>query len=95
MYSQSPGSITLDKKLKIYSVSPVVVATGKVACRCRVAGSRIDFCRLHEQAEALLSACEYLRQILSTVKFANSEDENLIWKVVLPYLDDAIRHSQP
>ena len=56
-------------------------------------GCRIAFCQLHAQAESLLSACEYLRKVISTVKLATLGEENLIREIVLPYADDVIKRA--
>jgi len=71
----------------------VVEATGKFECRCQVVENKIAFCQLHAQAESLFSACEYLRKVISTVKLATLDEENLIREIVLPYADDVIKRA--
>ena len=51
-------------------------------CRCQVVKNKIAFCQLHAQAESLLSACEYLRKVISTVTLATLGEENLIQEIV-------------
>ena len=62
-------------------------------CECRIVGDKIAFCRLHEQAESLLAACDYLRKLISKVKLPKPEEENLIREIVLPYADDVIKRA--
>ena len=66
-------------------------ATPSIKCECRVVGDKIIFCRLHEAAESLLAACDYLRKIISTVQLARPEQENLIREIVLPHADNVIK----
>jgi hypothetical protein len=45
---------------------------------------------LHDNAERLLAACEYVRKFLSTLAVSRQEDAQLIRELVLPYLDNVI-----
>jgi hypothetical protein len=45
---------------------------------------------LHENAQRLLVACEYVRKFLTNLTVARQEDANLVRELVLPYLDNVI-----
>jgi hypothetical protein len=61
-----------------------------VICSCKVVDQKVQFCALHENAERLLAACEYVRKFLSALTVSRHEDSNLIRELVLPYLDNVI-----
>ena len=65
-------------------------AMPRIICRCAVVGQRIVFCPLHEEAESLLAACQYLRSFIADIKVERPGDANLIREVVLPYVDGVI-----
>ena len=71
----------------------VVEATLSIQCRCRVVGDKIVICRLHEEAEALVEKCAYLRKFISTVKVARVADEILIRDIILAYADNVIKRA--
>ena len=56
-----------------------------------IENNRILFCRLHEAANGLHSAVEYVRRMLPTFKPAEEEDRNMIEQVILPYLDRQLK----
>jgi hypothetical protein len=68
----------------------MVEATGPTNCTCKVVDNRIIFCPLHEGADGLLAACEYLRTFLRDVTLAEQKDQNMLREVILPYLDGQI-----
>jgi hypothetical protein len=70
-----------------------VDARSSFNCECRVVADKIVFCRLHEAAETLLAACDYLKKIISTVELARPEQENLIREIVLPYAEQVIERA--
>ena len=53
--------------------------------------NRIVFCKLHEAANGLYAALEYLRRMLPTFTPAEEKDRNMIQQVILPYLDNQLR----
>jgi hypothetical protein len=59
-------------------------------CHCTIVDETILFCALHNHAETLLEACQYVRKFMATLKAARSEDQNFIQELVLPYLENAI-----
>jgi hypothetical protein len=61
-----------------------------VLCSCKVVEERLRFCALHENAQRLLVACEYVRKFLTNLTVARQEDANLVRELVLPYLDNVI-----
>ena len=61
-----------------------------VNCGCKVADDKVRLCALHDNAERLLAACEYVRKFLSTLAVSRQEDSHLIRELVLPYLDNVI-----
>ena len=61
-----------------------------VHCRCKVVDEKVQFCALHENAQQLLAACEYVRKFLTTLPVTRKEDTNLVRELVLPYLDNVI-----
>jgi hypothetical protein len=61
-----------------------------VICSCKVVDEKVEFCALHDNAERLLAACEYMRKFLSTLAVSRQEDTHLIRELVLPYLDNVI-----
>jgi hypothetical protein len=65
-------------------------ATPPVLCGCKVVDEKLQFCALHENAQQLLAACEYVRKFLTTLTVARQEDTNLVRELVLPYLDNVI-----
>ena len=71
----------------------MVHAITLIVCRCTVAGNRIVFCLCTSRTDSLLRACEYLRQMLMTIKPANAGEEVFIKQVVLPYANDAIARA--
>ena len=60
-------------------------------CHCKIENNRILFCRLHEAANGLYSAVEYVRRMLPTFKPAEEEDRNMIEEIILPYLDRQLK----
>jgi hypothetical protein len=72
----------------------MVEATGPSACSCKVVGNRIMFCPLHESAESLLAACEYIRSFLRGVTLTEQKAQNLIREIILPYLDGQIAAAE-
>jgi hypothetical protein len=63
-------------------------------CECRIERGRIAFCPTHREAARLVSACDYIRKLLPTLKLAESGQANMIRDVVLPYLDAVIPAAQ-
>ena len=61
-----------------------------VICSCKVVDEKVQFCPLHDNAERLLAACEYVRKFLSTLVVSRQEDNQLIRELVLPYLENVI-----
>jgi hypothetical protein len=61
-----------------------------VLCSCKVVDEKLQFCALHENAQQLLAACEYVRKFLTTLTATRQEDTNLVRELVLPYLDNVI-----
>lgn len=61
-----------------------------VLCSCKVVDEKLQFCALHDNAQQLLAACEYVRKFLTTLAVARHEDTNLVRELVLPYLDNVI-----
>jgi len=61
-----------------------------VLCSCKVVDDKLQFCALHDNAQQLLAACEYVRKFLTTFTAARQEDTNLVRELVLPYLDNVI-----
>jgi len=61
-----------------------------VLCSCKVVDEKLRFCALHENAQQLLAACEYVRKFLTTLTATRQEDTNLVRELVLPYLDNVI-----
>lgn len=59
-------------------------------CSCKAVDEKLQFCALHDNAERLLAACEYVRKFLSTLAVSRQEDGQLIRELVLPYLDNVI-----
>ncbi len=65
-------------------------ATPPALCSCKVVDEKVQFCALHENAQQLLAACEYVRKFLTTLTVARHEDASLVQELVLPYLDNVI-----
>ncbi len=61
-----------------------------VICTCKAVDEKVQFCALHDNAERLLAACEYVRRFLSTLVVSRQEDTQLIRELILPYLDNVI-----
>jgi hypothetical protein len=61
-----------------------------VVCGCKAVDEKVQFCALHDNAERLLAACEYVRKFLSTLAGSRQDDGQLIRELVLPYLDNVI-----
>jgi hypothetical protein len=61
-----------------------------VLCSCKVVDEKVQFCALHENAERLLSACEYAQKFLSTLAGSRHDEGQVIQELVLPYLDNVI-----
>jgi len=59
-------------------------------CHCTIKNNRIVFCKLHEAANGLYAAVEYLRRMLPTFTPAEEKDRNMIQQVILPYLDNQL-----
>jgi len=59
-------------------------------CHCTIENNRIVFCKLHEAANGLYAAVEYLRRMLPTFSPAEEKDRNMIQQVILPYLDNQL-----
>ena len=51
----------------------------------------VVFCKLHEAANGLYAAVEYLRRMLPTFTSAEEKDRNMIHHVILPYLDNQLK----
>lgn len=64
--------------------------TPAIACSCAAVNGELQFCALHDNAERLLAACEYVRKFLSALSVSRQEDGQLIRELVLPYLDNVI-----
>lgn len=69
--------------------------TPAVVCSCTAVDGKLQFCALHDNAERLLAACEYVRKFLSTLTVSRQEDGQLIRELVLPYLDNVIAAAKP
>jgi hypothetical protein len=65
-----------------------------VGCSCKTVDEKLQFCALHDNAERLLAACEYVRKFLSALPVARQEDGQLIRELVLPYLDNVIASAK-
>ncbi len=61
-----------------------------VACSCKMINDKLQFCALHENAQRLLAACEYVRKFLATLTVVRQDDANLVRELILPYLDNVI-----
>ncbi len=61
-----------------------------VLCSCKMVDEKLQFCPLHESAQQLLAACEYVRRFLATLTVVRQEDTNLVRELILPYLDNVI-----
>jgi hypothetical protein len=69
-----------------------------VVCTCKIVNEKLQFCALHENAQRLLAACEYVRKFLTTPAGDRQENTNLVRELILPYLDNVIaaaRGSNP
>ena len=53
--------------------------------------NHIIFCKLHEAANGLYAAVEYLRRVLPTFTPAEEKDRNMMQQVILPYLDEQLK----
>ena len=60
-------------------------------CNCTIKNDHIVFCKLHEAANGLYSALDYVRKILPTFTPAEDKDRNMIEQVILPYLDRQLK----
>jgi hypothetical protein len=69
-----------------------------IVCSCKIVNERLQFCALHENAQRLLAACEYVRKFLAAPAGGRQENTNLVQELILPYLDNVIaaaRRSNP
>ena len=66
---------------------------GPTFCFCKIDKGRIVHCALHAHANALVSVCESIYQMLRKLEVVRDADRIKIQEVDLPYIEDTINRA--